>query len=60
MFVDPAAETINGASIVAADDAATNGIVHTINQLFVIPTVTPSTTSTTTPGTTTSTTTPAG
>jgi uncharacterized surface protein with fasciclin (FAS1) repeats len=56
VFVDPAAETINGASIVTADDAATNGIVHTIDQPFLIPTVAPTTTSTAT----TSTTTPAG
>ena len=37
VFVDPAARTINGASIVTADTPGTNGIVHTIDQLFVDP-----------------------
>ncbi len=56
VFVDPAAQTINGASIVTADTPGTNGIVHTIDQLFVIPEVSPTTTTTST-STSTSTTT---
>jgi uncharacterized surface protein with fasciclin (FAS1) repeats len=58
VFVDPAAQTINGASIVTADTPGTNGIVHTIDQLFVIPEVSPTTTST--PATTTLTSTTTG
>jgi uncharacterized surface protein with fasciclin (FAS1) repeats len=57
VIVDPIAKTINGASIVTSDTPATNGIVHTIDQLFSVPppsTTTPSTTapSTTAPSTT--------
>jgi uncharacterized surface protein with fasciclin (FAS1) repeats len=42
--VDPQARTINGARIVTPDVRGTNGIVHTIDRLFVVPTVTPTTT----------------
>jgi uncharacterized surface protein with fasciclin (FAS1) repeats len=44
VIVDPVAKTINGASIVTPDTPATNGIVHTIDQLFSVPEVTPPTT----------------
>jgi uncharacterized surface protein with fasciclin (FAS1) repeats len=45
--IDPVARTINGASIVTADTPATNGLVHTIDQLFIVPTVTATTTTST-------------
>ena len=45
--VDPVNQTINGASIVSADTPGTNGIVHTVDGLFIVPDVTPPTTSTT-------------
>ena len=45
--IDPVAQTINGASIVTADTPATNGLVHTIDQLFIVPTVTATTTTST-------------
>ena len=45
--VDPVARTINGASIVTADTAATNGVVQTVDQLFVVPPVTATTTTAT-------------
>ena len=35
--VDPVAQTINGATIVTADTPGTNGIVHTIDALLVVP-----------------------
>ena len=45
--IDPVAQTINGASIVTADTPATNGLVHTIDRLFIVPTVTATTTTST-------------
>jgi uncharacterized surface protein with fasciclin (FAS1) repeats len=45
--IDPVAQTINGASIVTADTPATNGLVHTIDQLFIVPPVTATTTTST-------------
>jgi uncharacterized surface protein with fasciclin (FAS1) repeats len=52
--VDPVARTINGVRIVTADTPATNGVVHTIDGLFVVPTVAPTTVpATTVAGTTT-------
>ena len=45
--VDPVNQTINGVSIVSADTPGTNGIVHTVDGLFIVPDVTPPTTSTT-------------
>jgi uncharacterized surface protein with fasciclin (FAS1) repeats len=45
--IDPVAQTINGASIVTADMPATNGLIHTIDQLFIVPTVTATTTTST-------------
>jgi uncharacterized surface protein with fasciclin (FAS1) repeats len=51
--IDPVARTINGASIVSADTSATNGLIHTIDQVLSVPTVTlasSTSTSTTTTG----------
>ena len=43
LTVDPVARTINGARIVTPDAHGTNGYVHTIDQLLVVPPVTPTT-----------------
>jgi uncharacterized surface protein with fasciclin (FAS1) repeats len=44
LTVDPVQQTINGARIVTPDTPATNGVVQTVDRLFIVPEPTPTTT----------------
>jgi len=41
LTIDPEAQTVNGARFVTADETALNGLVHSVDSVLVVPTLTP-------------------